>query len=228
MNPGAYKPLTLTFVEYRSGDFIGFILAWFSMLPILLFISLVTLIVFRRDLTTIFCFIGFLFTEAINYILKNVIRQPRPMLDRHTSRGSFSKYGMPSDHSQISFYLATFVILLVIFRYHLNSGRFSQFLVKAMLVSGSFLCAGLVAFSRIYLEYHTIEQVVVGSIVGILLGIAWFFLVHRVFSQYFHFITTWRLSEFFMIRDYSNIPNVLFFQYSAERNEANIRRKIKK
>jgi hypothetical protein len=29
-----------------------------------------------------------------------------------------------------------------------------------------------------------------------------------------------RISEFFMLRDYTNIPNILLFQYTVERNEA--------
>lgn len=71
-----YKPLSLMFVEYKSGmwmwtkkncgiyhfwiinfvclgDMLGFALAWFTMLPIFFAFSLGTLIVMRRDLTTV-------------------------------------------------------------------------------------------------------------------------------------------------------------------------------
>lgn len=66
-------------------------MAWFSMLPILFVVSVITLIVIRRDLTTIFYLLGFCLTELINFILKNLIKQPRPSL--RTSIGSFSKHG---------------------------------------------------------------------------------------------------------------------------------------
>lgn len=224
-NQTLYKPLTLTFVEYKSGDYFGFVMAWFSMLPIFYAISLATLIVIRRDLTTIFYFIGFLLTEATNMVLKNVIKQPRPVQERN--RGSFSKYGMPSDHSQIMFYFSTFFSLIIIFRYYVNNNSLVQIFFKNILIIGSFLAAFLVAYSRVYLEYHTFDQVAVGAIVGVLLGCIWFFAVHNIFSNYFHFITTCWISEFFMIRDYTHIPNVLLFQYTAERNEAHVRRKNK-
>lgn len=64
---------------------------------------------------------------------------------------------------------------------------------KSILVSGAFIAAVLVAFSRVYLEYHTVEQVLVGALVGIFMGSTWFYLVHTVFSNYFHLITTWYL-----------------------------------
>ncbi|CAF0956437.1 unnamed protein product [Brachionus calyciflorus] len=222
-----YKPLSLMFVEYKSGDLIGFIMAWFTMLPIFMFISIVTLIVVRRDLTTIFYLIGFLLTEISNFILKNLIKQPRPYSNHNRSKGSFSKHGMPSDHSQIMFYCSTFFILLVTFRYYINSSKYMQILIKSCLCLGAFISAVLVAFSRVYLEYHTYEQVLAGGLLGILCGSLWFFAVHCIISSYFPYITTWKISEFLMIRDYTHIPNILLFQYTAERNEASIRRKNK-
>ena len=222
---GEYKPLTLTFVEYKSGDFLGFCMAWLSIAPIFYVISLATLIVFRRDLTTIFYFIGLLLTEASNYILKNLIKHPRPLQVKN--RGSFSKYGMPSDHAMCMFYFSTFFSLLIIFRYYVNNNSIVQILFKNLLVVISFVGAFLVAYSRVYLEYHTYEQVVVGSLLGILIGAVWFFAVHSFFSAYFHQIASCWICEFLMIRDYTHIPNILLFQYTAERNEANIRRKNK-
>lgn len=217
------------FVEYKSGDLVGFIMAWCSMVPILFVVSLFTLIAVRRDLTTIFYFFGFILTELTNFVLKNLIKQPRPQLGHGRHMGSFSKHGMPSDHSQIMFYFSSFFILLVAFRYHINNGKANtnKMLHKSILIIGSFFAAVLVALSRVYLEYHTVEQVLVGAFVGTFIGCVWFYLVHSYFSQYFHMITTWKISEYLMVRDYSHIPNILLFQYSVERNESNVRRKNK-
>lgn len=223
-----YKPLSLLLVEYKSGELTGFVLAWFSMVPIFFAISLLTLVVTRRDLTTIFYFFGFLLTEISNFVLKNLIKQPRPTSSRDKDSGSFSKYGMPSDHSQIMFYFSTFFILLVAFRYSISNNRFTQLMLKGFLIGGSILVAVLVAYSRVYLEYHTYQQIIVGSILGTFFGSLWFFAVHTFFSKHYYIIiTSWKISEFLMIRDYTHIPNVLLFQYTAERNEANIRRKNK-
>ncbi len=48
-----YKPLSLMLVEYKAGDPLGFVLAWFSMVPILFIVGLCTIILIRRDLTTV-------------------------------------------------------------------------------------------------------------------------------------------------------------------------------
>ncbi|RNA18033.1 dolichyldiphosphatase 1-like [Brachionus plicatilis] len=204
-----YKPLSLMFVEYKSGDLLGFILAWITMLPILYAVSIFTIIIIRRDLTTILYFIGFLITELVNFVLKNLIKQPRPYLNEHRSKGNFSKYGMPSDHSQVMFYFSTFFVLMVAYRYYIYQSKLMQILIKSFLCVLAIFAAILVAFSRVYLKYHTNEQVIAGSLIGIFCG------------------SIWKISEFLMIRDYTHIPNILLFQYTAERNEASIRRKNK-
>jgi dolichyldiphosphatase len=223
-----YKALSLFLVEYQKGDLLGFVLAWISMTPILFGVSVLTLVLIRRDLTTIFYFIGFLLTEVSNIILKNVIKQPRPEINRHRGQ-QFSKYGMPSDHSQIMFYFASFFILLIASsRYSISNNKLFQMAYKCILIVGSFTLASLVAFSRVYLEYHTVQQVLVGAMLGSFAGTVWFLLVRHIFSRYFYFIASWKISEFLMIRDYTPIPNILLFQYTAERNESNIRRKSNK
>lgn len=202
-------------------------MAWISMLPILYIIGLFTLVLTRRDLTTIFYFIGCILSEITNTIFKHVIKQPRPIQSSKRS-GKFSKYGMPSDHSQMMFYCSTFYILLIVFRFYWKTfNRLNQIIGKSIMIIIATVSAILVAYSRIYLEYHTYEQVMVGAFIGIATGCVWFFLVHNIFAKYFYKITTWKISENLMIRDYSNIPNVLLFQYTVERNEANIRHKNK-
>ncbi len=101
---------------------------------------------------------------------------------------------MPSDHSQISFYAASFFVLLVLFRCSnvpKPSNSFSQFVVKIPLIAIAVTTAVLVAFSRVYLEYHTLEQVSVGALIGTVMGCGWFYLVHNVFSMFFFDITNW-------------------------------------
>lgn len=49
----------------------------------------------------------------------------------------------------------------------------------------------MVCLSRIYLQYHTWNQVMVGSIVGAITGILWFTLTHLVFSPLFPTIASW-------------------------------------
>jgi hypothetical protein len=96
----------------------------------------------------------------------------------------------------------------------MNHNKLNQLVFKGFLILSSSTAAVLVAFSRykrrkknylfvctfricfslyhrVYLEYHTFEQVAVGALVGILFGGVWFYAVHNIFSNFFHLITTW-------------------------------------
>jgi hypothetical protein len=48
-----WKPLSITHVEYQSGDLFGFIMAWFTLLPIIYIFCLITVVAIRRDLLTV-------------------------------------------------------------------------------------------------------------------------------------------------------------------------------
>ena len=50
--------------KYFSGDLVGYVLAWCSLLPIFLLVSFVTLILFRRDLHTVSTY-GYVFIALI-------------------------------------------------------------------------------------------------------------------------------------------------------------------
>ena len=44
---------------------------------------------------------------------------------------------------------------------------------------------------RIYLEYHTISQVLCGAVIGSVVGGVWFVVVHKLMSPYFPIIAAW-------------------------------------
>lgn len=49
----------------------------------------------------------------------------------------------------------------------------------------------LVCLSRTYLQYHTWNQVIVGSIIGVITGFSWFSLTHLVLTPLFPSIVSW-------------------------------------
>tara|TARA_Y100000389_G_scaffold196004_1_gene228217 strand:- start:1681 stop:2262 length:582 start_codon:yes stop_codon:yes gene_type:complete len=72
-------------------------------------------------------------------------------------------YGMPSGHSQASFFFLTYLIM------HLKDSNMNMY---EKIFGGSlftFITLGIV-YSRIYLKCHTIQQVSVGSLIGLGLG----------------------------------------------------------
>lgn len=81
----------------------------------------------------------------------------------------------------------------------------------------------LVCFGRIYLQYHTLGQVMVGAVVGLLVGTFWFSLTHWFLTPLFPMVVSWKVSELFLLRDTTLIPNILWFEYTVTRQEARAR-----
>jgi membrane-associated phospholipid phosphatase len=111
------------------------------------------------------------------------------------------EHGMPSNHSCFVWFVATFVVLYVyrggaawsarylpsrshrrpstttttITRYDATTtGLNYHRLHSALSVSSSLFVATGCAYSRVYLGYHTSDQVYVGSLFGMSLGAAWY------------------------------------------------------
>jgi membrane-associated phospholipid phosphatase len=89
----------------------------------------------------------------INNLLKNTIKQARPNNTITEKYPGVHKYGMPSYHVQSVFFSLTFLYLV----------KRSVFL----LLIESFI-AFITVYQRWINHHHTIEQLVVGSIIGII------------------------------------------------------------
>eukprot|EP00112_Aurelia_sp_Birch-Aquarium-sp1_P011075 Seg2338.1 transcript_id=Seg2338.1/GoldUCD/mRNA.D3Y31 product="Dolichyldiphosphatase 1" protein_id=Seg2338.1/GoldUCD/D3Y31 len=217
-----WRAIALTHVEYPAGDIIGKGLAWMSLVPIFLIVSFVTLIIFRRELHTITFFIGILLNEIANQILKYSFKGPRPC-----RKGDVHHvvYGMPSSHSQFMAFFASYMVLFALIRLHNQYESKMDIVLKYVVSFGSLMVALTVAYSRIYLRYHTVHQVFYGLLVGFVLGICWFMFTQRILSPLFDEIVSWPISEFLLIRDSSRIPNVLWFEYVESRKEARQRQR---
>ncbi|XP_071821880.1 dolichyldiphosphatase 1-like [Apostichopus japonicus] len=218
-----WKPVSLTFVEYPEGDFTGKILAYISLMPVSILVGFVALLIFRRELHTLTFLVGVVCNEAVSWVAKHIIQEPRPCRGHDVL---FSEYGMPSSHSQFMWFFAVYIILFTYIRLHPpNSNSISELLWRHCLAVGVIVLALLVSISRVYLNYHTIRQVVCGAFLGIILAVPWFILTQLVFSPLFPQIVAWPISEFFLIRDSSLIPKVLWFEYTSARTEARNRQR---
>lgn len=120
-------------------------------------------------------FAGQLACEALNFALKRLIKEDRPQ--RMNGKG----YGMPSSHAQFVSYFAVSLALFLVFRHRpLEPGRCKRnhtpMRLPERLLWSVLACAmaAAVAWSRIYLNYHTEKQVVVGCAAGTASALAWF------------------------------------------------------
>jgi membrane-associated phospholipid phosphatase len=96
--------------------------------------------------------IGYLANELLNRVLKPIIRDPRPVPFSPTD-----KFGMPSGHAQLSAFSLVFMSLV------LQEKRYAWILL--------FLCLTLVSMAqRVIIKAHTLEQVIVGALLGGVLG----------------------------------------------------------
>ena len=133
---------------------------------------------------------------------------------------------MPSSHAQFMWFLSSYLVLFLFIRVH-NNIQFIDNIWKYLTALGALGVAAIVCFSRVYLGYHSFSQVCWGGVVGCVLGVLWFCVVHQALTPLFPEIAAWPICEFLMIRDFSLIPNVMWFEYTCARGEAkNRQRKI--
>ncbi|EPS40680.1 hypothetical protein H072_5482 [Dactylellina haptotyla CBS 200.50] len=155
--------LSLTHVSYDPSDPVSLVAAYLSLIPQGLMIVYAVLIFSHRELEIILALTGQLGCEAVNFILKRLIKESRPT--NLKGKG----YGMPSSHTQFMFFFATYISLWIAVR-----NRFLPKFVKLVLPVGLFALAAGVANSRVYLHYHTAKQVLVGVAAGVVIGLGWF------------------------------------------------------
>ncbi|PAA86645.1 hypothetical protein BOX15_Mlig033463g2 [Macrostomum lignano] len=219
-----WKPVTLLLVEYPVGDHLGLALAWLSFFPIFFIIGCLSIVLLRRDLHTITFLAGIFINEGINLIIKKYLKHPRPVMD--PGRYKLSSYGMPSDHAQATSFIVTYLCLFVLLRLYRNASLLED-LWKYILCCCLVGIGGGVAFSRVYLGYHTWSQVGCGSLLGVLAGLAWFLLVHWHLSNYFSLLANSPIGNQLLLRDCSTIPNVLYFEYVHIKKESTHRQRRK-
>ena len=182
-------------------------------------------------------FAGQLVCEAVNFVLKRIIKEERPQHHYHASMlaslldglyenkydssgdagfgageagaiaaGAGSQrlpirggYGMPSSHAQFAGFWALTMALFLLVRY--ESKKSSMAFTTSKAASGAaavgtvtswhkrtslslferiaasiaaFVVAFFIAWSRVYLHYHTPRQVLVGFAAGLVVGAGWF------------------------------------------------------
>ncbi|KAF5893842.1 putative helicase senataxin isoform X1, partial [Clarias magur] len=219
--PPRWQSISLTHVEYPAGDVAGQILAYASLLPMAILVGFVTLIVFKRELHTISFFGGLVMNEGLNWLLKHILQEPRPCGGGHST--VTTEYGMPSSHSQFIWFFVIYFFLFLYLRMHqTNNARCVELLWRHVL---SIILLGValsVSYSRVYLLYHTWSQVIYGGVAGMVVGVVWFFITQEVLTPIFPKIAAWPISEFFLVRDTSLIPNILWFEYTVTRSEARL------
>ncbi|CAG8475461.1 6812_t:CDS:2 [Ambispora leptoticha] len=196
--------LSLTHVQFDASDKIAYLFAYITLAPIFIVVGYVTTILARREITTINMFIGQIACEALNGVLKSLMKEKRPT-DK-LGKG----YGMPSNHAQFIGFFTMFSVLYLYRRI-----KFQQNAWKHLIALGLLGFAGAVSCSRVYLNYHTPKQVLVGIAFGATFAIMWYFFIEHILRprQLFKVIVDSPIAKFFYLRDSANIQDVVRFEY---------------
>lgn len=138
--------------------------------PTIIIFSTLLLGVLTRDQIFFVLFLLSNISYGTNYILKYITERimgknkyPIIGIGERPSK-KLKSYGMPSGHSQLAASTATFLVLLN------NDNIFTNEKLKMMI---NFLLLSLtlyVMYSRVYEKYHTVQQTIIGSFIGILIG----------------------------------------------------------
>lgn len=153
-------------------------------------------------------------------IIKQLVQEPRPFTCNNLEM--CDSYGWPSSHSQFMLFFAVYLTLLAIFKF-----QFSAKYVKDITIGLPWAFAPIVMLSRVYLGYHSVTQVLAGGSLGILLGSAWFWVVHHHFSPNFHKYENSKVCRFFRVKDSSHISDVIGFEYRCSRRARNRHQRAK-
>lgn len=148
--------------------------------------SLLFAVIFQNKVSLLFG-IYFLILDILSGLFKGVVRSlysflgvetlpiigagKRPngakycgcFIDENNLEGKSTSFGMPSGHSMLAIFTAVFWSLYILENYEDDYKRNISLLVLNV-------CCILVCLSRVYLNCHTIQQVIVGSIIGFILG----------------------------------------------------------
>ncbi|GAX81202.1 hypothetical protein CEUSTIGMA_g8634.t1 [Chlamydomonas eustigma] len=135
--------------------------------------------------------VGLVLNEVVARGLKHALKQPRP-IDRCADLGTCSSYGSPSSHAQCMFFALAMYAALPLLQHHYpvntqspitqdyadawfakGSKRVFERVLHAVEMGGLALAAAAVGTSRVYLKYHSLDQVMLGAVLGILSGLIW-------------------------------------------------------
>ncbi|RUS21400.1 phosphatidic acid phosphatase type 2/haloperoxidase [Endogone sp. FLAS-F59071] len=203
--------LSLTHVQFDPSDKLAYFLAYITLSPLAILVVYASVIAARREVAGIVMLVGQLVCEMVNAVLKEYLQETRPC--DHLGKG----YGMPSSHSQFAWYFTAYLLLYTYTRITID-----HMIWKHLLALAAIIFSATVSYSRIYLGYHTLTQVLYGTLFGTLFAITWYTLIERVIRPLglIARAVDHPLGRFLYLRDSRDIPNVAKWEYRLWEGEA--------
>ena len=92
-------------------------------------------------------------------------------------------FGMPSGHSQNAWFLFGFLLLYLINNYKKEKNNTMSKIWFGIAISILFIISLSVSISRVYVNCHTIQQVIIGSTIGLILGLLAYLLTKYIVEK---------------------------------------------
>jgi len=137
--------------------------------PYILFITTLILLGIIKNLKLLLFYTsGFLLNIIINRLARNMIKDTRLIENGH------EKYNMPSGHSQITLYSTAFLITILVLNPILlnNSNKNNKitYFINGLIILFYLILSFMTTHKCVDGKYHTIDQVIVGVIIGCVIG----------------------------------------------------------
>lgn len=178
--PPLLKHTSLTCVHYQRGDTLGKLLAHIALAPVLLLVFQFAKVYTRRELHEAVLLAGLVLEEALARALKHLVQHPRP--STCAMLHICHSHGMPSSHTSMAFCWTTLAGCAA-YRHCSRQRPASRLLCLLELAAYGSIAAG-VAASRVYLGYHSMDQVAAGAVFGTLFGLLWAGVMHALRPAY--------------------------------------------
>ena len=149
---------------------------------------------------------------ASGRLLKKAVHQVRP-LSTCEVLGICDEPGMPSSHSQVIFFLLGLELLQACRKSQLFQQDSWQRLGQLSNIFAYTIASLLVAYSRVYLGYHDLPQVLAGAAAGLFMAVVCF-VVLCMAARHFPAWQQTRLGQLFRVKDTWCINDVLLFEYN--------------
>lgn len=147
---------------FNSKDIHEILMVIFSLSPYPISFLLLTAGTYFRTTRSILILMMIFIQNFLVEILKNNLKDPRPNYKCNLH------YGNPSNHATFFTSLITWFIME-----YIMLKRKYLFQYKTVLFC-LFTMFPFVIYSRLYLKYHSIEQIITGIMLGVFVGVSWF------------------------------------------------------
>lgn len=193
-----YIPFDHTYIVYDPDRIWTLVLALSSILPILLLVYIFSWFVVTRELECCIVAAGQVVNDFVSTLLKQLIRFDRPVNGMIFKKESRLLYGMPSSHSQFIAFFAMYFILKMKYQWPYKINALYDTGAKLLLLIATLL----ITYSRLFFEYHTFNQILVGLLLGYFVA-AWYFIFVSLLRDYgiLDWLLSWKLFKLLQMKD---------------------------